>query len=295
MVTTLSTCKKFEDYFRNPDTRYFVETIQSTVTTAYAANVAMALMQGYSYSNVSFTRSNAGFPCTTTMIINMETDNSLFISPEKADMITIWGLWTDASTAILNLLFTNFHVASKTFDLVGLQTVPVIRDGNTIHVALATIDVSLNPDQEALASINLTTGEIESALLRLDNRPTDVYIAVSENAYIIDVSNSSTSADLSDDNYTLTGGGQMVEVTLNSQEIAQMGLINVVASSSCISNPLDGYAFLQITGVENKGFPELGTALLEFNGSCSGKASVLVATGIYVTSNGSDIPFNMVP
>ena len=109
------------------------------------------------------------------------------------------------------------------------------------------------------------------------------------------MNDNNTATNLGDDNYTLTGGGQMVELAFNSTEVAQMGLINVEVSSQCTANPLDGLAFLQITGVETEGFPELGTALLQFENTCNGKVSVMLATGAYVTANGSDISFNMVP
>jgi len=289
-----TSCRKLKDYFRNPDTEYLIETIHAVTTTGYAANVAMAIMQGQSFSNILVTRSNTGFPCTTTMIVNLNNDDNLFISPVKADAVTIIGLWSDASTAILNLLYTNYQAGDDVIELLGIETIPVIRDGDNIAVALATADISLNPDEDALLQINLSTLEIESELFRLDMpHPTDVYVAVSQKAYFIDIDNNGSTNTLSDDAYRITGGGQMVEVAFNSEEIAQMALINVEVSSSCTLNPVDGNALLRIIGLESKGFPELGTALLQFSDDCTGEANVMVATGMYIASNGSDISFEL--
>jgi hypothetical protein len=287
-------CKKIMNYFREPETEILTETIHSTALTGYAANLAMAVMAGQTFSNVSVTRSNPGFPCTTLMVVDPSAENCFYFAPEKASAITIAGLWPDESTAILTLLYTNYNTGTSVLDLLGIETIPVIRDGNNIHVALASMDIRLNPDQGSFLQLNLNTLEIQSELLRLEApRPADVYVALEQNAYYIDVDNQGTDDHIADDSYTLTGGGQLIEVAGNSAEIVQQAMIEVNISPACITNPVAGIALMKVTGLESDGFPELGTAILECGPTCDGMAHVFIATGMYVGSNGQDVPFRL--
>ncbi len=289
-----SSCRKVKDYFRDPATDDLKETIRSAEITGYAALLSMAVMNGQSFSHVTSQRSNQGYPCTSLTVADLENEPELDWARGQAGTITIIGLWADENTAILNLLFTDYNTVAGTIDLLGIETIPVIKDGNHIQLAMADMDISLNPDQQSLLQINLNTLEIESELLRLDQTlPTDVYIAVTQNAYFVDVDNHGTINEPVDDSYTITGGGQLVEVTGHSEEIVQLAMINACLDPSCPSNPIEGMALIQVTGVENAGFPELGTAVLEFSDNCNAKAYVFAATGMYVTSNGSNIDFDL--
>ena len=156
------------------------------------------------------------------------------------------------------------------------------------------MDIQMNPDQDALLSLNLNTLEVQTELLRLDEpKPTDVYVAVLQDAYFIDVYNNLTGNDLEDDSYTVTGGGQLIRVDGSSAEITQQAMVGVEISPGCLLNPTEGMALVKVTGLENQGFPELGTAVFEFTSGCSGTARVYAATGMYVGSNGKNIRFRL--
>jgi hypothetical protein len=287
-------CRKVKDYFRDPDTGQLAETIQTTVMAGYAANLAFAVMDGQSFPHVSFSRSNAGFPCTTIMVADTRDDNGLFFAGEKANTITIAGLWPDESTAILSLIFTDYQAGSSTLDLLGMETIPVIHDGDHISIALASMEIQMNPDQQSLLSINLNTLEIESELIRLETpRPADVYVAVLQDAYFIDVYSNATDDIIYDDSYTITGGGQLIEVSGSSAEINQQAMVEVHVSPACTVNPLGGMALVKVTGLEENGFPELGTALLEFTEGCEGSVHVLAGTGMYIGATGRNVSFRL--
>jgi hypothetical protein len=288
ILYTATSCNKVKNYFRDPDTEILSETLLSAKLTGYVCNSAVSILNGGSLPYLTMvSRSNEGFPCTTLMVMDLEDAGS-----DKAGSVTIAGLWPEAGTAILSLLYTNYHAGSNTLDLLGIETIPVIRDGDNIHIALASQEIKLNPDQESFLNINLNTLEIESELLRLNMpRPSDVYVAVLQNAYFIDIDTEGTPAELDDDDYTVTGGGQLIEVNGNSAEIVQQAMVEVHLSSNCGLNPLSGMALLKVTGLENEGFPELGTAVLEFTDNCNGYAWVFAATGMYVGSNGQKVRF----
>jgi hypothetical protein len=287
-------CRKVNNYFRDPETELLVETLHTTVIAGYAANIAMNVMEGWIFSNVTLLRSNPGFPCTTIMVVNTENETGLYSAAGKVNSITIAGLWPDANTAILTLLFTDYHAGTSTFDLIGIETIPVIREGDYTHVVLASMDIRFNPDQESMLQLNLNTLEVESEFLRIDMpRPTDVYVAVLQNAYFIDVNNHGTNGNLNDDSYTVTGGGQLVEVAGNEAEIVQQAMVDVKVSPDCSANPVDGMALIRVTGIKGNEFPELGTAILQCSPDCKGTARVFVATGIYIRSNGQNVTFQL--
>jgi hypothetical protein len=287
-------CNKITEYFNDPETNQLVETVQSTVMAGYAANVAFSVMQGMTFPNVTSSRSNAGFPCTSLTVIHTENDNTLFLSHSKATTITVAALWADETTAVMSLVMTAYHSSTATIDLLGIKTIPVIRTGDHINLALASMDIQLNPDQDALLQLNLNTLEIESELFRLETpRPADVYVAVLQDAYFIDVYNNLTGNTISDDTYTITGGGQLVKVAGSSAEITQQALVEVEVSPACQLNPIDGMALMKVTGVKDEGFPELGTAVFDFRPTCDGTAHIYAATGKYIGSNGRSVRFHL--
>jgi hypothetical protein len=285
-----SSCHKIREYFREPDTGCLTETIQTSVVVGYAADIAMAEMQGVNLPGVTMTRSNPGFPCTAMIYTGLTRSHHPLINQSRYDDITIAGIWTDESTAILTLLFTRYHSGNAVLDILGIKTIPVIRNDSSIMVALASMDIKLNPDSESLLSMNLGTLEIESELLRLEMQPPgDVYVAVNEDAYLVEINTGHTGSNLNDDSFKITGGGQLIEASGSSAEIVQQAMIDLVVSPGCILNPLQGMALIKVTGVEDEGFPELGTALLECDGDCNGSARVFAATGMYVTTNGKKV------
>jgi hypothetical protein len=116
-------------------------------------------------------------------------------------------------------------------------------------------------------------------------------VAILQKAYFIQVNTKSSLGDPDDDIYTITGGGQLVKVSGNQAEIAQQAMVDVCVSPECPLNPIDGMALIKITGLENEGFPELGTAILEFTGRCNGSAVVFAATGMFAGANGQRVSF----
>jgi hypothetical protein len=156
-----------KDYFRDPDTGTLVEAIHTTTLVGYAADIAMAVMDGHTFKNVVATGVGSNFPRSALMVIDLSDKLQYPFYAENVSSITVAGLWADSETAILSILLTNYHAATTTFDLVGIETIPVIRVGNHINLALASMDIQLNPDQSSLFTLNLTTGEVETELLRL--------------------------------------------------------------------------------------------------------------------------------
>lgn len=294
-ILAFSSCNPLKEYFKDPDPEPLIETIHAATLTGYAVSAAMGKMSGANPSDETYyERSTSNFPCVTKLILSMEDDYGYPFLDHKASHITVVGLWSDANTAIFSLLYTDYNSATQTISFLGIQTVPAIRDGNNIEILLATQDIRLNPDQNALFTLNLSTFEFESELLKLDlPRPNDVYVAVEQSAYFIDVNTNGTLGIESDDRYTLCGGGQLLEVQNNETEVEQQAMIDVRINPSCNLCPISGNSILRVIDIEDHSLPELGTTVFEFNDDCDAEAHVYVATGIFAGANGKNIPFRL--
>ena len=287
----LMSCRNLKEYLRDPDTSSISETLHATTLVGYAASVATSKMAVSCFPGITFSRSNTGYPCITVMVIDPEDQDDYITTGTDPCNITVIGLWANESTAVLSLILTDYHSESGIIDVIGIETIPVIRDGTHLQVAMGSQDIKLNPNQNSFFSIDLDSLQFSSELLRLENqRPEDVYIAIEQDAYFIDVDNNNTYSSTSDDTYTITGGGQLIEVDNNSAEIIQQAMFETI-TGDCYRNPVGGMALVRVIGIEEEGFPDMGTAVLEFNQGCSGKVSVFAATGMYLASNGKVIPF----
>ncbi len=295
LILAFSSCNPLKKYFRDPETDSLVETVHAATLTGYAVSAAMGKMSGLTPSDeVSYERSVNGFPCVTTLVLNMEDDYGYPFLDNKASYITVVGLWSDANTAIFSLLYANYNSSTQVISFLGIQTVPAFRDGNNIEILLATQDIRFNPDQTSLFSLNLSTLEFESELLKLDvPRPPNVYIAVEQSAYFIDVNTNGTPGIQSDDRYNLCGGGQLITVETGSTEVIQQAMIDVRITPECNISPVSGNSILRVIDIEDHDLPELGTVRFEFNDDCDGDAHVFLSTGIYTGANGKNISFHL--
>lgn len=294
LVTLNHACRKIEEYFRPPDTEVIASTILTNLVTGYTANVALSCISGNLISHVTTFRSNEGFPCTSLMVMDMDQMSEAPFPSGTVSDVSVAALWADENTGILSIVLSDYNAGTTVFSLIGITTVPVIRHDGNVAVALADMDINFDPDQQSILEINLNEMEISSEYDRLEAfRPSDIYIAVEQKAYFIDVTDGSTPTDLTDDSYSITGGGQLVEATNTTAEVFQQAMINVLVSPLCNRNPLTGLALIQATGAEARKFPELGSALLQFHDACDGMADVLIATGMYLPSNGSAVEFNL--
>ena len=295
IIILSDSCKELEEYFHDPETESLTDALKTCAIIGYSVSTAMSVMEGYHLPNVRIkTRCNV-FPCVSVMLIRIDDSYPFSFSPGETGEVIVAGLWADEETAVFTLILTDFNIHTSTFRLKNIHTIPVIRtlDGK-IGVAFAGMDINLNQQSDALIEFNLLTQEIESEFERLENqRPEDVYVAVEQNAWFIEIDQKNTPGDLWDDSFIITGGGQLAEVTDNTAEVVQQAMVDVTLKQTCAANPINGHALVRIVNTEDEKFPELGTAILEFHGSCDGRADVLLATGAYIGSNGKSIRLNM--
>ena len=100
------------------------------------------------------------------------------------------------------------------------------------------------------------------------------------------------SPDVSDDTYSISGGGQYIEAGSGSASVLQLGMANVVMGPDCLQNPNSGFALLNELASSSSSMV-LANALFSFHPSCDGNARGEGATGNYLLANGQSIPLNL--
>ncbi len=283
---------KYEGIFYPPETTPIELAIKTATSIGYASSVAMSSISGNSPANASISRSSSGYPCTATIYVDV---NSSYNAPFTNDYgeLVIAGYFIDQYTAILTVLFTDINVTAGSIVLYNIHTFPVTIDNDIITSVYASQDINFREENDTMLSIDLTTGEIDTELARLQlSAANDIYIAVEQDAWIIETNQDNTPNITADDDYMITGGGQLAKITSNTGGIYQQALLDCKVNSTCNRNPTSGYALLQDTKAGENDI-KLGQALMRFHNSCDGKIYIEAATGNYVTYSGKTIDINL--
>ncbi len=295
ITSLLVSCEKIKEYFKDPETESLTDVIKTSAVIGFSASAAMSVMEGYDLPYVRLKTRCSNFPCVSIMVIKIGNNSPFPFWSDKTGEIVVAGLWADNNTAILTMLMTDFEVHTKTFKLKNIYTIPVIRtfDGKLMAV-FASMDINFNPETNNLLEFNLQTGEINSEYARIPANVTDdLYVAVGEDAYVIEIDQNNTLDNLYDDSYSVTGGGQLAKIDGNATEVIQQAMVAVRLNHSCRENPVNGYGLIRKINIKDEKFPELGTAILKFNPTCDGTAEVTLATGMYIGSNGQDVSLDL--
>ncbi len=273
--------------FQNPDTEPLREILLSALPLGYAASIAMSAVRGESIPGVSVSQSCAGFPCNA--LVNIDVDSTGVVPPGVASTrtVVVAGLWSNDSLAFLSMFFADLDTGAAAFTLANVSTVPVTIENGAVRVVYAREDV--NAGSDTVLTVSLTQDEIDAEMTRLETRPpADSSVTVDQEAWIVDADNGGTPGLLADDTYTVSGGGQFVEVGAEEAYILQITFLFVKTAAACLRNPFDGTVVSRNTGVTSSGQigtkPLIGTVIFGFHQACDGRVDVPLATGVYATA-----------
>ncbi|MFZ2949412.1 MAG: hypothetical protein WA003_07990 [Desulfuromonadaceae bacterium] len=214
-------------------------------------------------------------------------DNSSMPLQLTTGPITVYGYWASPTQAILTVSFSG-DAGSTLFPVHNVSIFPVSKHNDSLVIVYAGIDINATVKYPA----SLKSEEINAAFLKLGLTASNEASAnVSMDAWIID-RNDNNSPDVSDDTYSISGGGQYVEAGSGSASVLQLGMANVVMESDCLFNPSSGFALLNELASSSSSMV-LANALFSFHQSCDGNARVEGATGNYLLANGQSIPLNL--
>jgi hypothetical protein len=257
-------------------------------------------MQGASLPNVTVVR-NGSDTSTGCFLLNIIVDSTFPLpgNTRATGIITTAGIIVDNRTAIMTAVFSQLNVNQGSFVLRDISTFPAVIDSDIISgkrgLFVVYADIDVNAGSDTLLNIGISQGQITAELTKYQTMKSfDSGVTLAENAWIIRVDDNNTLSDASDDRYTVSGGGQYVEVSNSKNEIVQLAMINASMSPSCKYNPTAGYALWQNVGAGPLPSDlDIGHVFLTFHNTCDGNAHVTVATGVYIQSFGRDIALGL--
>jgi len=285
LLLSFSGCKKVSEWRRDPDITPLKDGLKTAATMGYCASVASALFRGEELPpNVIVRKLNKdGISGSAILTMHINESTPLPFNTKNGE-ITIAGVWT-GNSGVFSAVFTDIDILNSRYQFYGIYTVPVKEMANgKIVTAFAKQDIVLGYGTDTLLNLSLTEPKFNLEIARLDeSQPDDVFVAVSQNVWFVNINRNNTSNYVYDDTYEVNGGGQIAEATSESGGIRYHALIEASFTSDlCQLNPHKGSAFIQnIKAGENI---DLGTLLLNFHDDCDGKAYVEVATGEYFRS-----------
>ncbi len=287
-----------DDWFQDPPVSPVTQTIKTVVPIGYAASLVVMDMKGYKAPNISSTKQKNA----KILTVDISVDYPYKFKGDTYEEMIIAYVQTDLNTALVSVFFTDMDIINGKFNLENVVAIPVTFDDLTgkITAVYASMDINLGIDLD-----DLTQDEIDDNLGKLDNNPIydkeDVDIAVTQDAWIIEIFHNNTFDNLLDDDFRISGGQQAISVedfdTESSAGVLQMAMIGVEFSSDCIKNPTSGFVFMQDVEVEsstNSSSIVFGHVFYEFTPSCDGKILVDIATGNFIFAIGDRLDLDLI-
>jgi len=278
-------------FFRPPPIEPVTRTIKISATVGYCAAISMAAEKGCYIPDATVMEKNGH----SLVYLHPGHEFPFPFIDNEGDVIIV-SLKIDEDLVIMNLLFNQVNEMEDGFHLYNVETFPVIYNEDRITAVFAANDVNVSNDISL--EINMDPGWIDIELARLDiERPKTEEVAINQNAWIVDVYHKRTAGNLMDDDYTLTGGQQKVEVgnyTFHSStSVMQMAMIETILTTACIQNPTSGFAVLREIDIKTSSDNRLkdlvlGTVFYTFHPECDGLVKIPLATGNFVTSIGKE-------
>ncbi len=299
----LTACRKdsidnpLDDWFQDPPVAPITQTIKTVVPIGYVASLVAADMKGYTIVNTKSVQQKS----SKLLYVDTETNYPYKFKGDTYGEMIIAYIQTDENTALVSVFFTDMDVVSGEFKLKNVIAFPIIIDEfyQKITAVYAWMDINLGSN--LLPGIDLTQEEIDDNLGKLDNRRTgssldEIEVAISQDAWIVDVYHNNTFDNVLDDNYKFFGGQQAIHVedyeTESSTGAMQMAMIDVDFSADCTKNPTNGFVFMQDVEVAtstNDNDIVFGHVFYEFTPDCDGRVLVDLATGNFISSIGKEI------
>lgn len=287
-------CSKIDEFLQEPELTPLEDGFKASAAIAYCVSLASRAYTGKSLpSHVTYDEdARAGYTGSGLIYVDVSSGNPLPFNKSTSGDVIISGLWDGENGGVISILFADVNILKSEFKFYGLITIPVyVRPENGEIVAIfAEQDIVIGEGDETLLNLSLSKPEFNLELERLKtDAPSDVFVAVTQNVWHITIE-PGNDADLSDDKYEVTGGGQIVTAESNSGGVLYHAMINTQFSPDCTKNPTSGNAFIQ--NLQAGSIIDLGTILVDFHDDCDGNAVVTLATGKYATSTGSEVKLN---
>jgi hypothetical protein len=271
------------DIFKDPSGAPIKDTVRTAVPLAYAASVAFASVAGSRPPNAWVSNRCPIYPCAAMVTIT-DDDSTMPLRLASLGTIRVYGFWNSPDKAILSVSFSG-AAASDPISTVSL--VPVSRSTSSLRVMYGGVNMtSTVTDPQTLSA-----AEIDLIYMRLQSTvSTEVSDNTSMDAWEV-VRNDRGTTDVSDDTYSISGGGEYIETGPGSVSILVLAMAGVMMGPDCALNPTSG-AYMVNEFSNDSPIGVVANAFIGFHSACDGKADVSLASGNYMLSIGKSIPLN---
>ncbi len=284
-------------FTKTPEIGAFTRSVKVSLPLAYAANIAMDMVNKKPVTGVTMLRSPGdSFPCNAIVQIPVDAGHPLPVgSATVTGSMMVAGLWSDSVSAVVSVFFTNTNLSDGSFTAKNVAFIPVVRDtAQGCMIVYASEDV--NMDSSIVVNTKITDSMVTVKLASIPfTLPTDSSMAVNQKAWITKVYRPAGSA-VGKEVYSLFGASQYLGVSPSTTEVIQAVMLNVtVTPSLCRLNPSSGVAFIRDIKIGSgpNSSMEMGTTVLTFKNTCDGKAFISLATGNYIGKTGSTMALNL--
>lgn len=290
-ASTQWSCSKLNEFNQKPELTSLEQGFKASAAIGYCASLASTAFSGGTLpNNVAFNPSNKeGYSGAGLLVVDVDAGNPIPFNKHIGNVV-IGALW-DGNSGVMSILFSDFDVISSQFKFYGIYTVPIIKDitSDKLIIVFAEQDIIIGEGSETIVNLSLSKPQFNLELDRAQNKPAaDPFVAVKQNFWHVAVDQNNTPSNFNDDEYKVSGGGQIIEANSNSGGILYHALIDTKFSpGSCAKNPTSGTAFIQ--NVKAGSGVDLGNIVIDFHNTCDGRANVIAAFGKYVSSNGKSI------
>lgn len=297
LIVFLFSCKKLKEYATPPELAPLQYGLKTSAAIGYCASIAMSAFKGETLpGNIVFLKKGKTDNKNSSGLIYIHVDNNHPV-PFNAEVgeIVIAGLWDEEDAGVVSIILADIDIMQPKFKFYGFYTVPVIiRDETgTILSLFARQDIIMGEGSDTILSLSMTDPQFNLEKMRAESeKPEDVFAAVKQNVWFVDINQNNTASDFYDDTYIVNGGGQIVEATSLSGGILYHAMIETkINYTVCNANPYSGVALIQ--NLKAGEIIDLGTILLDFHDECDGKVYINAATGIYFKSNKTTISLDL--
>ena len=290
-VIILCSCEKYKGYNQKPELESLRQGLKTSAAIGYCVSIAASAYKGMVLPDNVTSEKKSGL-----IYIRIDKDHPLPFNKNIGDIVLayIWG----NDGGIISVLFGNLDILGGEIKLYGLYLVPFIvnYEGDGILALFEKQDIILGNGSDTILDLsNITDPVFNTKMDHLNSiKPSDVFAAVKQNVWFINIDQNGTYSDMYDDNIIVTGGGQILEVRGASGGIIYHALINAkINYSVCSKNPISGFALSQNFKAGGEPYLDLGNSYLSFHRNCDGLVHVELSTGKYIRYNNKDIALEL--
>lgn len=293
----LLTCNVTDDLFKNPQINPVKRVLSRTMPIGYAANLAIAAMNGNKLTNVTILRGNPSGGGSFLLAISVDTTFPLPSNVFASGRILVNGITDDLRHgALISIIFTELNIKHGNIHVQDISNVLVSYKEDAISNEMITeimyTEFDVNSGSDTLINVDITREMFGVQFNRYQNMKQDS-LNVENKLYFIRAFNSNTPEDPTDDRYLVSGTGAYSEVVSDDAvDLVRIYMVGVGMQPSCKLNPYRGWVQIRDLDV-NKDNPELGYVLLNASSGCDGTMVVEAATGVYTKSWGKHVNLNL--